>query len=156
MSQTRSVRRIGRTIVSERVRATIQQNREQARHNGRSRSQTRKTCRTKDSIAPKTVKSRLAGRLGITTPPAGRTLPVKVSTRSRALTIQRDIGIAPLTIMAGRDDLDPAWSDSDTPSAPRGGGAVVLQGGQAHYISSSRYTKAALNSRRPIPRPHIR
>ena len=42
-SQTRSQRRIGRTIVSERVRATIQQNREQARHNGRYRSQVR--CR---------------------------------------------------------------------------------------------------------------
>ena len=51
-------------------------------------------------------------------------------------------------------------SESDLAAAPRssssGGGGATVQMARARCILNSRYTKAAMNSWRPIPRPHIR
>ena len=73
--------------------------------------QLQKLARTKRPL-PATVKCRLAGRLGIGLPPAGRQIPTLVkSTSSSGFVESRagssDIGAGALSIMGNRDDLDP-------------------------------------------------
>jgi len=70
-----------------------------------------KLARTKRS-SHVTVKCRLAGRLGIGLPPAGRQIPTMVKSTSSSGFIESragstDVGTGYLSIMGNRDDLDP-------------------------------------------------
>ena len=69
-----------------------------------SMSQGKKLARTKRTN-PKSVKSRLAGHLGIKNPPAGRSIPVVKGHRESGMEWQRqDSGAHSLSILGG-DDL---------------------------------------------------
>jgi len=73
--------------------------------------QLKKLARTKRPFAA-TVKCRLAGRLGIGLPPAGRQIPTMVKSPSlsgfvESRAMSSDIGTSGLSIMGNRDDLDP-------------------------------------------------
>ena len=73
--------------------------------------QLKKLARTKRPL-PATVKCRLAGRLGIGLPQAGRQIPTMVKSPSlsgfvESRAMSSDIGTSGLSIMGNRDDLDP-------------------------------------------------
>jgi len=73
--------------------------------------QLRKLARTKRPL-PATVKCRLAGRLGIGVPQAGRQIPIVVKSTQSSGSIESrsgstDAGVASLSILGNRDDLDP-------------------------------------------------
>ena len=70
-----------------------------------------KLARTK-RLSPATVKCRLAGRLGIGLPQAGRQIPTMVKSSSSSGFVESragssDVGTGGLSIMGSRDDLDP-------------------------------------------------
>lgn len=57
---------------------------------------------------PTTVKTRLAGVLGLSKPPMGRTIPMVKEKMDRTIAVQRfDAGVTSLSIMGHKDDLDP-------------------------------------------------
>ena len=63
-------------------------------------------ARTAKPATVHTVKSRIAGALGITSPPPGRTIPLQKSKTEKTLDMKRDdIGASSLSIFGSRDTL---------------------------------------------------
>jgi len=106
------------------------------------RKKGRKFARVKRDI-PTTVKSRLAGRLGLSKPPVGRSIPMVKERVDKSIEWQRsDAGLKSLSILGHKDDLDPFsdWSDDEHMPGYR-------QLGEAHPSSQiAKLSRAAVKS----------
>lgn len=66
-----------------------------------------KLARTAKPCAVTTVKTRIAGALGLTNPPPGRTIPLQKLKQEKSLDMRRtDIGAASLSIFGSRDEIN--------------------------------------------------
>ncbi|XP_064601860.1 uncharacterized protein LOC135467881 [Liolophura sinensis] len=88
-----------------------------------------------------TPKARIAGRLGLSKPPVGRTIPLQKMTQEKSMEGQRAaVGISSLSILGCKDEL---LSFQDGDEAGHG----------EPQPGPSRYSKSALQSHRPVQKP---
>lgn len=93
------------------------------------------TARAFSSPLSKTIKGRIAERLGLSKPPPGRTIPLQRKPAERVVDLKRgDLAVTPLSILGNRDELI-AFQDveEDTPQflpAARDSSTVVLPRGR--------------------------
>ena len=60
----------------------------------------------------KTVKTRIAERLGLSKPPIGLSIPLQKLPMGKTIDMQRaEIGVSSFSILGHKDDLDPVYQE---------------------------------------------
>ncbi|XP_053384018.1 PHD and RING finger domain-containing protein 1-like [Mercenaria mercenaria] len=130
------------TIKKKRTKTTRKR---KTKRRGKKGKKLKRLARTAKPAAVTTVKTRIAGALGLTNPPKGRTIPMQKLKQEKSIDMKRaDIGAASLSIFGHRDQINFYEDEQDEP-----GTSSTTVGGSA---GTRKYSKLSLSSYKPIGR----